>query len=1175
MPDTRQNDIIGEIARLISQLPAPRDEADAAMWRRLVDLVDTLEHQAPSETIESLMDAARLRATADQTDASVAYLDPDFNFLYANPTYVAGSGHTLEELLGRNHFELYPHAENQAIFERVRDTGEPAIFRAKPFVYPNEPERGVTYWDWTLIPDRDAEGRLRGLVFSLQDVTEQERSRAAIQRNLERMNRLIDVSKRVLATTTRQDLLQHVVDAARELTGARLGASGHGLPGRPFELAVSSRAAGESPCPRGEILTTECKVHLELFTEAASVRLTDAELRQHPAWQELPETHCPLRGLLAARLTDAGGQVVGLIMVTDKAEGDFDAEDEALLVQLATIASLGLQHIERRAEAEQRADEMTATFTALADAVIVFDAQGNPVRANPAANALFGFDLERIRREDIASVLSVRDADGRPLPFDRLPSSRLVHGETLVNERVSFTNGQGLRRIVLVSGSPLYVGGKQVGGVATYHDMTEREALLERLSLEQARLHAIIDNAPLAIAVADAAGRTVLTNADYRALAQHPESEASRGQPTMCHPDGCEWPWEEQPLARSALHGETLRDVEMTLSWPDGACRHLLANSVPIRDSASRLTGGVAAIQDITERKRAEVALRRYAEEQAALYAVSTAIAEWTDPDRLLNTVLEVVLPILEGEVGWVLLPGPSPECPPQVGACRGLPETFIAATEAAPLAGCPACASLLHNAHVDPEPQYAANCARLSREVLEPTGLHSHVIIPLRTSDRVLGVLNVGWRRPHTYSPEERALARAIGHQVGLALYNAQLYQEARQVDRLRMLAELDLELATTLESTQVYAVGLRRLMAALRASSGVLLSVGARGAVTPSEVLTADGAWSPWQAERGAEETARALIARARREQEPFLITGAEVAAALGQPARERLTRAPDGTILAIPVHGSDGSLALIVAARGGGARPFGDEDLRVARAAALRIAQASENARLYEAVRRQRLQVRALSSRLTEAEEAERQRIARELHDRVGQDLTALSFNLNIVSTLLPRETQESIMARLRDSMTLVEQTTKDIRNIMSELRPLVLDDYGLVAGLQWYATEFGRRMGIRVHIEGQEPEPRLGSGLETALFRIAQEALTNVVKHSQASAVTISVTAEGNGVRLVVSDNGVGFDPARVAGPKGDSGWGLLSITERIEAVGGRCTIESAPGCGTRIIAEVNR
>jgi PAS domain S-box-containing protein len=110
----------------------------------------------------------------------LVYLDRDFNFVRVNETYATGCGYTPEEMVGRNHFALYPHEENEAIFKRVRDTAVAAEFRDKPFVFPDQPHRGVTYWDWTLLPVQDADGRVEGLVFSLVETTERKRAEVAM-----------------------------------------------------------------------------------------------------------------------------------------------------------------------------------------------------------------------------------------------------------------------------------------------------------------------------------------------------------------------------------------------------------------------------------------------------------------------------------------------------------------------------------------------------------------------------------------------------------------------------------------------------------------------------------------------------------------------------------------------------------------------------------------------------------------------------------------------------------------------------------------------------------------------------------------------------------------------------------------------------------------------------------
>jgi signal transduction histidine kinase len=232
-------------------------------------------------------------------------------------------------------------------------------------------------------------------------------------------------------------------------------------------------------------------------------------------------------------------------------------------------------------------------------------------------------------------------------------------------------------------------------------------------------------------------------------------------------------------------------------------------------------------------------------------------------------------------------------------------------------------------------------------------------------------------------------------------------------------------------------------------------------------------------------------------------------------------------------------------------------------------------TERVRSENALQQYTQRLRALAERLAEVAEAERERLARELHDQVGQNLTALGINLNIVRTQLPEDTTSAMCSRLDDSQLLVQQTAERIRDVMAYLRPPVLDDYGLVAALHWYAEQFARRTDIDVVVEQDGPVPRLDRRVETALFRIVQEALTNVAKHAQASHVTVTVEIDPQALRLLIVDDGMGFDSGRLAESGRGRGWGLLTMTERAEAVGGHFLIESYTGLGTRVLVEVAR
>jgi two-component system sensor histidine kinase UhpB len=216
-----------------------------------------------------------------------------------------------------------------------------------------------------------------------------------------------------------------------------------------------------------------------------------------------------------------------------------------------------------------------------------------------------------------------------------------------------------------------------------------------------------------------------------------------------------------------------------------------------------------------------------------------------------------------------------------------------------------------------------------------------------------------------------------------------------------------------------------------------------------------------------------------------------------------------------------------------------------------------------------------LKALAAQLAEVEDAERQRLARELHDRVGQNLTALGINLNIIQMQLPEDVSTSVRYHLEDSLALIERTAERIRDVMADLRPPVLDDYGLVSALRWYGAKISRRIGIPITVEGDEPDPRMNARIENALFRITQEALTNITKHAQATSAHISVHMQGDLLRLSITDDGIGFDSQNLTESDGDQGWGLLSITERAEAVGGQVRIDSSPDQGTTITVEVPR
>lgn len=217
----------------------------------------------------------------------------------------------------------------------------------------------------------------------------------------------------------------------------------------------------------------------------------------------------------------------------------------------------------------------------------------------------------------------------------------------------------------------------------------------------------------------------------------------------------------------------------------------------------------------------------------------------------------------------------------------------------------------------------------------------------------------------------------------------------------------------------------------------------------------------------------------------------------------------------------------------------------------------------------------EVRALAHLLSETEQAERRAVARELHDAVGQNMAALSLNLAVIRRDLAGRTAPRIAALLDDSLETLQHVGARIRDVMAELRPPMLDDFGVVATLRWLAERFRTRTGITAAMRGREPDPRLGDPAEMTLVRVAQEALANVARHASPRRVTITLHCRDDLVRLTVTDDGVGFDPRERPRANDGGGWGIVGMRERMEAIGGSVRVDSAPGRGTRVVAEVPR
>jgi signal transduction histidine kinase len=225
--------------------------------------------------------------------------------------------------------------------------------------------------------------------------------------------------------------------------------------------------------------------------------------------------------------------------------------------------------------------------------------------------------------------------------------------------------------------------------------------------------------------------------------------------------------------------------------------------------------------------------------------------------------------------------------------------------------------------------------------------------------------------------------------------------------------------------------------------------------------------------------------------------------------------------------------------------------------------------EYQREHEATLAAKLDLQRLSARLVAAQEEERQSLSRELHDQVGQTLTAIKIDLaRAEQSLLP--SQSDLIDRLRRARQGAEETLEIIRRMSMLLRPSMLDDLGLSAALGWYIKQFSASTSIRVSLNDDGSADHLPAADKTSLYRIVQETLTNCARHAEARSVHITLASEDHCYKVQIADDGKGFVPSQT--PRG---LGLVGIGERVAGMGGLLNLKSAPGAGTQIAISIPR
>ena len=459
-------------------------------------------------------------------------------------------------------------------------------------------------------------------------------------------------------------------------------------------------------------------------------------------------------------------------------------------------------------------------FTATAEAVVIFNPKGKVIRANPAAEELFGLDPVGLDQQELTKIVSMRNPDGSPVEVEQLPSEQAIHGAVVNKQRLLLIDHKGLERIIHISASPVKIEAEISSVVTIWQDDTERERLLEQIEFEQSRLEAIIVNTPEAILVTDEEGRLVLGNPAAervfgRSIPNNLELEELAGL-QIKDMDGIPYDPRYLPLTCSALDGELLNNIEMFVEFPDGQIRNLLASTAPIVDRNGNLNGAVGVFQDITDRKQAEEALRQQASRSQLLAGLSKAFAEaGLNSHDLLETTVNQIGAVLGDFCCLCLSSDDGKWNYPAAVYVRDAPlrADYQSVFEASPEEAWNEL--IARDLQIGRPVIYTDIPAKRTKELLSrlripipdplvPEWLNG-IGIPLRTHGRWFGVLYIlRFQQGKHYKEEDQTFLQDLADRAALAIEDSQLFeretQRARELQALHqattaLLSTIDLE--------------------------------------------------------------------------------------------------------------------------------------------------------------------------------------------------------------------------------------------------------------------------------------------------------------------------------------------------------------------------------------------
>jgi PAS domain S-box-containing protein len=1033
----------------------------------------------------------------------------------------------------------------------------------------------------------DAEGQAIGRLGVARDITERKRAEKALIRNeriarerarllidLRNLDRIDNILTRVCEAVRDSGLFERAVMTLHDQVRQIVHLGQVGLP--PDVVKRARQAPPIDQKMRARVTSKKFRISDSFFIPAeAGVEFSKSgryvtQKRKNSVggdWQPGDELFVPLR--------DFSGKIMGYLSVdtpTDGCRPDIKTiEALEMMVEAAASRVREVEAQESLRESEEKHRELVNTSV---DGVISVNPQMKIILWNPGAERIFGYTEKEALGQSLMKIVPERYRKAKEkgfVEFRKIGVGQVI-GRTLELE--------GLRKDGTEVSVGLSVSSRRIGetyiATSIVRDISDRKRAEEALQRSERKYRTLVETAQEGIGIVDQKENLIFVNQAFADLLGY-RKDKLLGKNLKEISDKTQYSIFQRETEKRKK-GEFSK-YEAKLLTKSGKPKYFYVSAAPLLNEDGSFIGTLGVLSDLTDIKKAR--------EYNILLDTSRALSRTLKIDRVLRTSMEKMIQVLKADRCAVLLTEDDRIEP--VNSIRVYPlkkgkvlgdvlklritkEHFSAYKS-----------SLqkqryvqIFDALIDPVPE-------LGRKILRRIKINSALIIPILAGKKMLGVFHVGMaKKSRTFSTEEVRLALTMANQMAVALENCKLMEDLKrehsriteQAESLRkqtrekdILLQVSRALSKTINLDEVSevashvvgsAMGVERCAVTLASEDGNQLEI--------------KGLFSKEQADDHKLIGTKFLcgdipaMTKAIKKGKPFVINDTSDIPSKSK-TREYFLKVGIKSVLGTGMFFGKKLVGILSITSTKERKTFTQGEIKLVQTMANQIAVAIENARLLQVVKKHTQDLRELSSQLMKVQENERKRIAQELHDEVGQMLQSMKMNLDRIKRNLSAKPRrlEGVEDWLLDTEKLLADTIDDIRTLTFDLRPSMLDDFGLIPTLRWYVENHSRRSNIQVSLKTKDKRYRFPPDIEVTLYRIIQEALTNVSKHAKATEASVSVSQKNSTVILSVRDNGIGFDTSKVLSvPRGI---GLLNIKERINLLGGSFEIISRPRKGT--------